>query len=203
MFYIRQWTEAPLTSLAANNDLSLFKSLMKFNFEPMSQMKEAMLNKMFLHLWYLSEELSFFTLFCPTIENAVKDKCSRAMKKFEPSLRVGKLITPNAITTTMTLPDLFGPRSYLLADLVNESVDFLKHPASSWETDASYCRLAKIIFNIPSVNDAAERAILLAKTFHNKLTDKHDQKSCLYTTVPRTRKLLGKRRKVDVMSNDI
>ena len=28
MFYIRQWTEAPLVSLAATNDLSLFKSLM-------------------------------------------------------------------------------------------------------------------------------------------------------------------------------
>ena len=166
-------------------------------------MKEAMLNKMFLHLWYLSEELTFFSLFCPTTENTAKDKCARAMKKFEPSLRVGKLITPSAITTTIQLHDLFGPRSYLLANLVNESVEFLKLPASSWPTDEGYCRLALIVSNLPSVNDAAERAILLAKTLHNKLTDKDEQKSCLYATVPRTRKLLGKRKKANVMSNAI
>ena len=61
LFYVRFWTEA--LTLAASNDLSLFKALMKFKYSPMTEMKNAMLNKLSHHLWYLSEELCFFSLF--------------------------------------------------------------------------------------------------------------------------------------------
>ena len=39
IFYVRFWTEAPLITLAASNDLSLFKALMKFKYSPMTEMK--------------------------------------------------------------------------------------------------------------------------------------------------------------------
>ena len=203
IFYVRFWTEAPLITLAASNDLSLFKALMKFKYSPMTEMKNAMLNKLSHHLWYLSEELCFFSLFCPSVSNALKDKSAQAMKKYQCNLKVGKLITPSTITSTVSLPDLFGPRSYLLANLVGESTTFLGNSACTWDNNESYCRLKSILSNIPAVNDAAERAILLAKTLHNKLTDSDNQKSNLYINVPHTRKLLGKRRKSDVMSAEI
>ena len=39
IFYVRFWTEAPLITLAASNDLSLFKALMKCKYSPMTEMK--------------------------------------------------------------------------------------------------------------------------------------------------------------------
>ena len=93
IFYVRFWTEAPLISLAASNDLSLFKALMKFN------------------------------------------------------LKVGKLITPSTITSTVSLLDLFGLRSYLLANLVGESTVFLGNSACTWDDNESFCHLKSILIS--------------------------------------------------------
>ena len=72
MFYIRPWTEALLISLAPSNDLDLIKILFKFDFQPMHDMKKEMLDKLFNHLWYLSDELSFFPCFVPVFKTQLK-----------------------------------------------------------------------------------------------------------------------------------
>ena len=122
------------------------------------------------------------------------------MKNNQANLQVGKLITPSDITSSISLPDLFGPRSYILSFLLNEPLHFLSKPVSCWADDEGYCRLRNILLKIPAINDAAERAVLLAKSLHNKLAYCKKQKSNLYVTVPLIRKVLRKRKKSDVMS---
>jgi len=198
IFYIRQWTQSPLLVDSAINDLTLLKELKKINHQPFERFKKAMSEKLECHLWFLSEELVFTCLFSDLLTDSQKNKCAQALRSHKPSEQLGKLVTPTAGSST-GIQDLFGPRSYLLPRLLEVPADFLELPAASWSGNDSYNKLKALIGNLPAVNDAAERAVLLGKCFHNKLTSNPQQTSALYVTVPETRRDLNKRRKLDVM----
>ena len=64
---------------------------------------------------------------------------------------------------------------------------FLEVQALQRENDSNYNFLTKAQSKMQVVNDFAERAILLAKTYHNKLTTNPNERSHLYQVVPMLR----------------
>ena len=65
--------------------------------------------------------------------------------------------------------------------------------------------LQNIVSNFVVVNDAAERAILLAKQLQNKLTKQSDSKQALVNNIPELRKIGPSHKKedmfIDIKSN--
>ena len=75
-------------------------------------------------------------------------------------------------------------------------------PALQWENDSNYKFLKKALNKMQVVNDSAERAILLAKTYLNKLTTNPNERSHLYQVVPiLQRKILNKRKSTLLHTN--
>ena len=52
-------------------------------------------------------------------------------------------------------------------------------------------------------NDSAEKAILLAKTYHNKLTTNPNERSHLYQVVPMLRKKNPNKRKCTLLKTNL
>ena len=61
---------------------------------------------------------------------------------------------------------------------------FLEVQALQWKNNSNYNFLKKALSKMQVVNDSAERAILLAKTYLNKLTTNPNKRSHVYHMVP-------------------
>ena len=196
LFYVKQWLETPLTEDAALNDLALYKSLMELNKGPHLVYASAYLKRMHEHLWYLSEELVIFTLFSSKADNSTKTKCAKVMLKCWTTKDV-KYVPRSKLETPLIRPntkpwDLFGPKSWLLFSLMGiETKSFVEKPVVEWGVDAEYLLMSTLIRNVPVVNDAAERGVLLAKTVQNKVTRDDLQRQHLFLSIPAARAKLG------------
>ena len=62
MLYIKAWYTAPVACGAPHDDLGLLQQLEMFHGVD-SHIAQAALNKLKSHLWYLSEDLTAFSLF--------------------------------------------------------------------------------------------------------------------------------------------
>ena len=209
LYYVEPWMMATLSRDAPVNDIKLRNSLNEIPshllkeyplFKPMA---DAMKKRFDEHLWYLSEELVTLSLFSKKIDNAVKNKCRKAMlNHYEetPGIITGKLITPLLSNSRSTLIyNLFGKESWRLLRLCGvEGKSFLEHPVSSWDEHSDYKMLENIVKNVVVVNDVAERAVLLAKTLQNKLTKNSNMKEKLVNVIPELRKICKSGRKGDL-----
>ena len=70
------------------------------------------------------------------------------------------------------LKDFGGQNSWTLLQLLDLDSGFLEHPAKKWETLESYQIGKHVVYNLPVVNDAAERALGLAAD--------HQHQNCLW-----------------------
>ena len=208
-FYIRQWLQCPGAEDAAPNDLQLFHALGAV--KPSSgyhRNATPMREKLDLHLWYLSEELVVFCLFSSLLSLSAKALCAKAMKRHHSctdcsSTPDGKLTTPVIRGAATKVWHLFGPRSWLLFHLFGlglEDMSFISKPVRDWSTDGDFLFLQAVVSNLQVVNDASERAILLAKTIHGKVTYDKDEKKKLILTIPHIREKVQKLTKIDLLN---
>ena len=208
-YYIRQWLQCPGAEDAASNDLQLFHALDAV--KPSSEdhrFAKPMRDKLDLHLWYLSEELVVFCLFSSRLSASTKALCAKAMKRHHgktdcSSTPEGKLTTPVITGHSSRVWHLFGPRSWLLFHLFGlglNDTSFLAKPVRNWSTDGDYLFLQKMVSNLQVVNDAAERAILLAKTIHGKVTYNSDERKNLILVIPYVREKLKKLTKSELVN---
>ena len=119
------------------------------------------------------------SLFSDKLDEVQKDKSRKAMlKHYTEDLGVvkGKLIIPE-ISNIKSIENLFGKES------------FLKNPASTWKDCSEFKLMQNIASNFVVVNDAAERAVLLAKMIQNKLTKNSEAKHALVNIIPELRKV--------------
>ena len=72
---------------------------------------------------------------------------------------------------------------------------FLEVQVLQRENDSNYNLLKKALSKMQVVNDSAERAILLAKTYCNKLSTNPNKRSHLYQVVSMLRKKIPEKRK--------
>ena len=203
-YYVKPWMTATQSRDAAVNDLELVNSLKKIpphllkSHSLFKHMGDAMFSKLEDHLWYLSEELVVLSLFSDKLNDAQKNKCRRAMlKHYTEDLGAvkGKLITP-MISNIKSIENLFGKESWRLLRLCGiQGKSFLDKPASTWKDCIEFKKMQNIASNFVVVNDAAERAILLAKMIQNKLTKNSEVKHALVNIVPELRKFSDLKKK--------
>ena len=93
-------------------------------------------------------------------------------------------MTPELKKCTKTKTNLFGSNLFLIPAKMETASTFLEVQALQWENDFKYTFSKKTLRKMQAVNDFAERAILLAKTYHNKLTTNPNEISHLYQVVP-------------------
>ena len=212
LYYVKPWMTATLARDAPLNDVILVNSLKEIPSHLLSayplfkSMGEAMNSKLEQHLWYLSEEFVVFSLFSDKMNLAQKNKCRKVMlSHYTENLGhvKGKLMTPmiNKMKS-IEISILFGKESWRFLRLCGiEGKSFLVKTASSWDNCSEYIMLKDIVSNFVVVNDAAERAILLAKTLQNKLTKNSDIKQALVNVIPELRKICQSQKKEELFKD--
>ena len=71
------------------------------------------------------------------------------------------------------------------------------------ENDSNNNFLKKALSKMQVVNDSAERAILLAKTYHSKLTTNPNETSHLYQVRPMLRRKISDKRKYTLLKTNL
>ena len=203
---------ATQSSDAPRNDVSLVNYLKKIppylikTYPLFKDMGRAMYSKSMEHLWFLSEELVVLSLFSNKLNEVQKNTCRKAMlAHYTDHIEniKGKLITPDLRNIqVLNISTLFGKESWRLLRLSGiQGKSFLDKPASSWDSYKEYKELKEIVSNFVAVNDVAERTVLLAKTFQNKLTKKKNVKDALVNIIPELRKICESQRKKDLFKD--
>lgn len=73
IFYIKCWFDAPDPTKAPNQDLQLLKDLKDYE-KINAKVAKAALNKLLLHLWYLTEKLAPLAFFDDSLPLEAKSK---------------------------------------------------------------------------------------------------------------------------------
>ena len=109
-----------------------------------------------------------------------------------------KVVSPELKKCTK-IKNLFGPNWFLISAKMETAPNFLEVQALQWENNF----LKKTLSKMQDVNDSAERAILLAKTYHNKLTTNSNQRSHLYQVIPMLRRKIPDKRKSTLLKTHL
>ena len=80
--YVKVWFNAPKATLAPNQDLQLFKTLI--NYEKIDgDISKVALSKLINHLWYLNLEQVAFAFFDKTLDKQIKINMAAKLLSFE------------------------------------------------------------------------------------------------------------------------
>ncbi|XP_057328584.1 uncharacterized protein LOC130669614 [Microplitis mediator] len=182
-FYIEAWFEAPCAIKASNNDLELFKSLLKYQ-KVQPKIAAAALEKLSLHLWYLHEELVCLALFDSNVTREQKLKIVNSTKANKSFNIKGKRpqITQKLFDTleTKEICDFASKKSIFLFEAFELPYEFIYNDPDSWESDEDYNECLKTFSSLKVVNDVAERGVALAEKYNDCLTrDEEERKNIL------------------------
>ena len=81
------------------------------------------------------------------------------------------------------IKNLLEPNLFLIPARMETASTFLQVQALQWEHDSNSNFFKNALSKMQVVNDSAERTILLAKIYHNKLTTNPNKRSRLYQEV--------------------
>lgn len=187
--YIEAWFTSTLPIKAPNNDLQLIKKLEKYqNID--NVISNLTLNKIKLHLWYLSPECSALSFFDNNISVEVKKKMVKALEN-DNFFRGSTKKFPKEKLNVLFSEEM----DYFIS---NESLDFferfkikkefLELNPSCWDDDEDYIKSKNILSSLRVVNDVSERAVKLATDYNNKLTTDEEQRQYLYRNVAHFKK---------------
>ena len=202
LFYVKNWCSASVLADAPIHNLELWNQ-----FESMKNTATRTLNlfqllflkfansvqeKLERHLWYVSERHVVFSLFNKKLSLMEKTEIWRKLKSCrhkdnEGTIVEGILKMPD-LTSTTHLKDLIGADSHTLSKLLPAASNINLHP-KTWSQNADFVAVKAMIENLPTINDAAERALALVTNIHFSPTapklhrTKKDQ-----TTVHRSRR---------------
>lgn len=141
------------------------------------------------HLGYLGPPLVGLTLFDPEVDDATKTAIASAMQDNGDVDASPPTITKLcAKVLKLNLEDFATPNSRHLFQKLGVEPSFLSKPPSEWAGEESFDKLSRLINNLRSTNDTAERAVKLATDFNNKLTKDPVQRQGLLVTVANDRK---------------
>ena len=156
MFYIPYFLTANIGSVAAVNDLSLFKKLKKFS-QVDKLLAEEALATLSRHLWYLSPSTFLFSLASKKLE--VDDKSSivaRMLSLPKPDkIKLGYPDFPRLFEKT-ELRDMFTPYSWQMFYILKMSPDWLALPPAQWDSNPDYIEFRNFVRQVKVTNDCAE-----------------------------------------------
>ena len=114
------------------------------------------------HLWYLTELLVVFSL-ATTLSMAVKREMADVLRQTPRHVVFGQekpRFPIQLIQDANTgLPQLIGPRSWLLFDLLHAEGAWLNRPPHQWVADREYEEMRLVVGKLAVVNYAAERGV--------------------------------------------
>ena len=132
--------------------------------------KESLLR----HLRYLTEPLVVLSLFDHDVGSDVKLEMATRIHN-TPRAQVFVPGRPNfpeqRLQATPTLPDMVGPRSWLMFDLLHMDGDWLASPPHLWEDNDQYQDMSHVVTKLAVVNDAAERGVEDIQDYQNAARD--------------------------------
>ena len=172
LFHAKYFLQAFLPAAGARLDLQYWKDMSaysRYDAEVSAEVKDSILRQR----WYLTEELSVLSLFdCSLKFNERSDIATSLLSYPKPQLFLpGQPIFPD-LTDETEIPELIGPRSWFLFDLLHKSPEWLRSPAEEWENDEEYNEINSIIMNLSVTNDTAERAIKKVTEYANSANDR-------------------------------
>ena len=89
------------------------------------------------------------------------------------------------------LKDFVGRDSWTLFQFLDLDSAFLEHPVTKWKTLESYQKRKHVVYNLPVVNDAAERAFGLAADTNTKTApESENELKDLHKVIPGAREKL-------------
>lgn len=162
---------------APANDMLLRKRLQHY---PDDVLKATGLRWLLRHSWYLTPEMATVVIF----SDAITDEQKRALLVNMTSERGPHLLK----TLPGSLEELQLSSSFFVTVGICDS--FIEVPVEQWANDPTYLEALKVVSNIPSVNDCAERGVALIQEF-NETSKDESQKQCLLQVVEKHRKEFG------------
>ena len=188
MFYIPYFLTANIGSVAAVNDLSLYKKLKKFS-QVDKLLAEEALATLSHHLWYLSPSTVLFSLASKKLEDDDKSSiAARLLSQPKPEkIKFGYPDFPK-LTDKTELRDLVTPDSWQLVDILKMSPDWLALPPAQWDSNPDYMELRNSVRTVKLTNDYAERGVKLATDYSKSLTKDSQERSKIYQVVEAKRR---------------
>ena len=165
------------------NDLEHYKNLLQYK-KIDAEVADTALKKFYLHLWYLTQELVVLSLFSNKVDSDTKSHIAAKLVSTEKleSFDLGKPDFPQLDPKTV-LPDLIGPLSWTLFEVLNVETEFLTVSPDKWMDYPGYVECYTIARNMKVVNDTAERGVKLISEFLTTTTKEESQLQYLLQAV--------------------
>ena len=160
----------------AVNDLELYKKLIHFSsIDP--ELADTAKTILLRHTWYLQEETVPMSLFSDKLSDDEKSRLASRILTFQSKKPVhwesevageaqirydlGKPELDLQLTPSSILPDLVGPYSFLIFDLLGLSWDWLGDKPDTWEHSEDFKKMRDYVRTVKVTNDVAERGVKL------------------------------------------
>ena len=199
--YVRAWFNAPSAIHAPSGDLAFLKGLLSY---PDSKISEATSIKFSNHLWYLSEELAGLALFDETVDINIKQLIVVALQQEgqdNPLPRAQVELKAKEIISKKTVADFVTSASLRIFKAFDITTDFLDKDPSEWEDSPSYQSSQKVMREIATVNDFAERGVALIQEYNQILTKDEHQRQYLLQVVEWHRRQFPGAKKITASQN--
>lgn len=176
--YTKQWFTAPAPFDAPTNDLQLYNKLrLQITDKSLSAeqrtLTKAVLDKLHLHLWYLSERLVILSLFSESVDHAEKAAMCQCLKKhnefFTDATKMEQEMPSLESSRNVKLRDLVGRGSWAIFRLIGRYPIFIEVHPKDWSDDECFNMYKTLLLNLKVTNDAAERALGLVTEFHKSV----------------------------------
>ena len=156
---------------AAFHDLNLYKSLLLYQAVD-KELADSAIATMNRHLWYLTPQTVMFALFSNRVSDDAKSRMAARLLTLDrpdsPSLGIPKF---PVITANTELWDLVTEALWEFFDVVkSDPLPWLTKSVTEWKAYHDYQSVRAFVSTVKVVNDAAERAIALAKEYYAILT---------------------------------
>lgn len=153
---------------APKNDFDLIKKLINFKQDDHKGASVA-LQKISLHLWYVSELLVPLSLFDSRISADEKKLYIQNMQSIEGLPNPPRRLQIEAEECS-SFRDFFTTNSMKFFRILDISTEFLSEDPNTWESNDVYIQARNTVKSLSVVNDHAERAMKLMGTYNRKLT---------------------------------
>ena len=202
--YIPFFVSGSIGSDAPVNDLELYKKLIHFSSID-SDLAEAAKKVLLRHTWYLQEETVPMALFSDKLTMDEKARLAARILTFETTkpirwdmiqqdmqqnhYDIGKPELSLKLTDRTSLPDLLGPQSFLIFDLLGLPWDWLSKNPDVWDENDSFKQMREYVRTVKVTNDIAERDVKLISDYATILNADDDMRALLLHGVERNRQV--------------
>jgi len=179
---------APVTCDAPYNDLFLLQQTEQFH-DTDSQIVQAALQKMKVHLWYLSEDLVALSLFSDNVFSSEKRLIVAVLSNPEGKTDLRR-VDPKSVKCfrEMTVSQFVTKRSLNLFTALKLDQTFLSTDPDVWEARDDFTKAKRTVAAVRVVNDCTERAVKLATDYNMSLTHDEEQRQLIFQVVKHHRK---------------